>query len=163
MIPVRMTAAQILEAIRRKHPRAALVPELTVNVPMWDESEAQKYQRRIDALMIQSHERTAIEIKTTPADFKRETDQKVRPWRNITHRFIYAFPAGMEGMPGHGLGLWWVHTDGTIEVRKKAIVRKYPEPLPQDVIQRLAYRAGGMPPTPWEDTPLPIDFKENAA
>lgn len=38
-------------------------------------------------------------------------------------------------------GLWWVHGDGTVEVKKKAQVRRYPEPLPQKVVQAVAWRA----------------------
>lgn len=38
-------------------------------------------------------------------------------------------------------GLWWVHPDGRVEVRRKATIQKYPEPLPQQLIQSLAYRA----------------------
>ena len=39
-------------------------------------------------------------------------------------------------------GHWGVHPDGRVEVKRKAKVNKYPEPLPNDVILRLAYRAG---------------------
>lgn len=139
-----MNAQDILEAIHRKYPAAAIVPELTVNVPNWESGrgEGQVWQRRIDALMFESYWRTAIEIKVSRADVKRETYQKTEPWRRLTNRFIYAVPAGLvEHKPIHGAGLWWVHDDGRIEVKVKAIPNRTPEHLPQDVIQRLAYRA----------------------
>ena len=72
----------------------------------------------------------------------------------MTHRFIYAVPAGLGEFhdfrgdtvlsgPHMDAGLWWVHEDGKIEVKRKAKINKYPDFLPQDVVQRLAYRAAG--------------------
>ncbi|MCP3810785.1 hypothetical protein NLX62_00260 [Mycobacteriaceae bacterium Msp059] len=151
--PRRWTAADVLAILRRKHFRAALVPEITV-VDEWCDAypsnvhwvgERPIYTRRIDALMFETRIRTAIEIKVTRADAKRENFRKVRPWRQVTHRFVYAVPAGLiDHPPVHGCGLWWVHADGRVEVRRNAVINRTPEPLPQQVVQALAYRAAGM-------------------
>lgn len=143
------TAAEVLAALKRHHHTAALVPELVIrdDYPMWaelDSGHGQPYTRRIDALMFDNLERTAIEIKISKADAARDTYQKVQPWRRVVHRFVYAVPAGLiEHPPVYGCGLWWVHPDGRIEVRRQSRVTKTPEPLPQHVVQALAYRAVG--------------------
>jgi len=150
-----MTAAEILAALRRHHRDAALVSEVTIT----DEWAYQRFddagaaateypisRRRIDALMFQGRVRTAIEIKVTVADAKRENYRKVHPWRNVCHRFVYAVPAGLiHHPPVHGCGLWWVHPDGRVEARRKTTMNNTPEPLPQQVVQILAYRAAGVP------------------
>lgn len=144
------TAADVLDALRRKHWRAALVPEVTISdrwadAYMVEDHALPVYHRRIDALMFESRIRTAIEIKVTRADAKRETYRKVWPWRQVVHRFYYAVPAGLiERPPIGGCGLWWVHDGGRIEVRAKAVINRTPEPLPQQVVQSLAYRAAGV-------------------
>lgn len=144
-------AACILAAIRRKYSGCAVVHEVVVSdngegryEKVGDQYKRVTNCRRIDALMFQSFERTAIEIKTTVADFKRDTWAKREPWRRITHRFIYVVPAGLPVMAPHGCGQWEVHEDGHITVKKKAIVNKFPEHLPQQIIQALAYRAAGL-------------------
>lgn len=144
-----MNAAEVLEALRRHHKSSALVSEVVIHddYPAWAELEdghGEPYTRRIDALMFDSLQRTAIEIKVSTADVKRETFNKVQPWRRVCHRFVYAVPAGLiENPPIWGCGLWWVHEDGRVEVKRKASVKPYPEPLPQHVVQALAYRAVG--------------------
>ena len=151
-----MIAADILEAIRAKYPGTAIVPELTIDdfdlpdagtetahgfMPGTGRPEGHSYTRRIDALMFDSLVRTAIEIKVSKADFNRDTYWKRRMWQRHTHRFVYAVPHDLDVMSPHGCGLWKVHPDGRIEVAKKAIVNKTPDPLPQSVVQRIAYRA----------------------
>lgn len=151
-----MTAEDILRAIKRKHSGTAIVPELSIedfDLPDSDEQttsldmsmagtpEGHKYIRRIDALMFDSLVRTAIEIKVTKEDFYRDTYWKRRAWQNVTHRFVYAVPHYLDVMSPHGCALWKVQEDGSIKVVKKAIVNNTPDPLPQTVIQRLAYRA----------------------
>lgn len=151
-----MDAKFILNAIRHKYPSTAIVPEITITDPyVKNQVPGERvYGRRIDALMFSSLQRTAIEIKTSKQDMARENWNKWDPWRRVTHRFIYAVPAGLGDFhdfrgdhvlsgPHMDAGLWWVHEDGSIEVRRKAKINKYPEHLPQDVIQRLAYRAAG--------------------
>lgn len=140
-----MTADDILQAIRRKYPQNGLVPELTISDLDWLElfEPGQPYamERRIDALMFRSFQRTAIEVKVSKADFARDNWHKRRPWARVVHRYVYAVPHDLDVMAPHGCGLWKVHPDGRIDVVKKAIVQKHPEHLPQEVIQRLAYRA----------------------
>ncbi len=150
-----MNAAFILDAIRAAYPSTAVVPELTIeDLDIADSGETvehlhahtappegHKYSRRIDALMFDSLVRTAIEIKVTRADFMRDTYWKRRAWQNVTHRFVYAVPEDLDVMTPHGIGLWKVSESGRITIAKKAIVSKTPDPLPQTVIQRLAYRA----------------------
>ena len=151
-----MKADFILWTIRNKYPAAAVVPEITIDdMDLPDSGEAveslgmshtprpegHKYERRIDALMFESLIRTAIEIKVSVADFNRDTYWKRRMWQRHTHRFIYAVPHDLQVMAPHGCGLWKVHENGRIEVAKKAILNKTPEALPQNVVQRLAFRA----------------------
>lgn len=156
----RITASQILQALRSHHSKAALVPEVVIGTrdhAAWEAyyaaldagetAESPVETRRIDALMFDGLQRTAIEIKIDRADVKRESWRKVAPWREVVHRFIYAVPAGLieaNEVPVYGCGLWWVHPDGQVEVRRRAQIQKYPEPLPQNVISALAYRAAGV-------------------
>lgn len=80
------------------------------------------------------------------SDLRRETLDKQRPWRRITHRYVYAVPQGMmfpEDMEHvfSGCGLWWVSENGVITVKKRAKLEKEPEPPSQRLFQSLAYRA----------------------
>ena len=140
-----MDAEFILRSIRERWPQAALVAEMTIeDVELVDPPSIDpehKYTRRIDALMFESLVRTAIEVKVSKADMARESFWKRRPWQRCVHRFVYAVPHDLDVMAPHGCGLWRIHEDGRVEVVKKAILSKVPEPLPQTVVQRLAYRA----------------------
>jgi hypothetical protein len=138
-----MNAADVLEALRHHNRRSALVPEVVIDCrdhAAWEayyaaieagqSAETPSQTRRIDALMFDGPQRTAVEIKVSRADAKRDTWRKVAPWLEVTHRFIYAVPAGLiesNETPVLQAGLWWVHDDGRIEIRRKAQVRKYPE------------------------------------
>jgi hypothetical protein len=97
--------------------------------------------RRIDALLRDTSGYTAIEIKVTRADFKRDTEEKRRAWRDHTRRFIYAAPAGLltaSEMPA-GCGLW--EFDGRrLTVAKKATINKTPLPFPKAVFDTMLYR-----------------------
>lgn len=131
-----MKAEDILDAIRAKFPAHPLITELT-------SSEGWRNPRRIDALQFNpGYRRTAIEVKVSRADAKRETELKVAPWRACTNRFVYAVPAGLlDAPPIPGCGLWWVEDDATITVKARATVNHEPEPLPADVVSRIAFRA----------------------
>lgn len=146
----------ILKAIKNKHPKAAIVPELTLEDEDLPDSgnvvrthsksyeprpDGHKYTRRIDALMFESNIRTAFEIKVTREDYMRDTYWKRRAWQKVTHRFIYVVPHDLNVSAPHGCGLWRVHPSGKIEVDKKATINRAPDYLPLAVIQRLAYRA----------------------
>ena len=142
-----MSARDILDAIRRHHSGAAIVPEVTIEddywLDYWKVGEPAGTTRRIDALMWKSRQITAIEVKVTRADFDRETWRKTLPWQRVAHRFVYATPAGLladRAIP-HGCGHWEIHEDGTLTVARKAQVNSTPEPLPLSVVQCLAYRA----------------------
>lgn len=144
-----MNAEDILNALRLHYPTAAFVPELTINdeqsvLDRYESGEGDSFTRRIDALMFDKRVRTAIEIKVDRADAKRETLAKVRAWRQVTHRFFYATPAGLIDAPpimSGSIGLLWIHPDGRIEWRKKCRLNPSPEPLPLIVQERIAHRA----------------------
>lgn len=101
-------------------------------------------RRRIDALLIgKSGQRTAIEVKVSRADYKRETMEKRRAWQAITHRFIYAVPPGLitpDEVPD-GCGLWYVSPGGSIVIAKKARINKTPAEPPIQLFNALCYRA----------------------
>lgn len=123
-----MNASHILDSIRAKYPNNALVPELTISDPRrfdyWLPAEETRERgilpyRRIDALMFQSFERTAIEVKISRADYRLDTEEKRWPWQRVVHRFVYAVPADLDVMSPHGCGLWKVHPDGRIDIAKR--------------------------------------------
>ena len=97
--------------------------------------------RRIDALLRDTSGYTAIEIKVTRADFRRDTSEKRRAWQAHTRRFIYAAPAGLltaSEMPA-GCGLW--EFDGSrLTVAKKATINKTPLTFPRSVFDTMLYR-----------------------
>lgn len=144
-----VTAQRIYDAVHR-HTNGAMVPEVVLGVPEYMENSGDpqmKSYRRIDALMFETLTRTAVEIKVSMADLRRETPYKWWPWRNVTHRFIYAIPYGMcdqveviRATGNYGAGVWGIHEDGRVEILRRAKVHKHPEPLPQQVIQAMAYR-----------------------
>lgn len=97
--------------------------------------------RRIDALLRDTSGYTAIEIKVTRADFKRDTLEKRRAWQAHCRRFIYAAPAGLltaSEIPD-GCGLW--EFDGRrLTVAKRATINKTPTPFPRAVFDSMLYR-----------------------
>ena len=147
-----MDAAFILDSIRAANADAAIVSEVVIHDHLWDERLGESAPtRRIDALMFRSLQRTAIEVKVSLADWKRDSYRKRAPWAAVTNRFVFAVPKSLHdqigGMYGtHDLdvwdcGVWTVDDSGRVEVAKKARVRPHPEPLPQQVVQALAFRA----------------------
>ncbi len=149
-----MSASDVLGSIREAYHHAAVVREVVIHDSLWDErAVASRPTRRIDALMFDSLQRTAIEIKVTKADLMRDTWAKRAPWVAVTHRFVYAMPYPLfeslgptPYMPGvgfdaFGCGVWTVDESGSFRVQRKAKVNPHPEPLPQQVVQSLAYRA----------------------
>lgn len=144
-----MNADDILNALRKAWPTAAIVPELEITdehelANLYNPEGHDSLRRRIDALMINQQIRTAIEIKVSRADAKRETWAKIRPWKRVTHRFLYAVPAGLidtSPVIDASIGIVWVHPDGTIEWRRKCKINHVPEPLPGLVVENIARRA----------------------
>lgn len=58
--------------------------------------------RRIDYLLMRTgrrskplHERIALEVKVSRADFRRDTDEKRRAWFDAADRFAYVTPVGL--------------------------------------------------------------------
>lgn len=103
--------------------------------------------RRIDALMFGSltkhgdYQRTAVEIKVSRSDFKRETEEKRAPWLRVVHRFVYLVPEGLiraEEVP-EGLGLWeW--TGRSIRSIKRCTINHHPDQLPESFTRSLVFR-----------------------
>lgn len=136
------TAADILAAIREAYPKCAVVREVSIMDPQHRGRDLRsKPVRRIDALLRDTAGYTAIEIKVTRADFRRDTIEKRRAWRDHTRRFIYAAPAGLlaaSEIPA-GCGLW--EFDGRrLTVAKKATINKAPLPFPRSVFDTMLYR-----------------------
>lgn len=108
-----------------------------------------KFERRIDALILDSH-RTAVEIKVTRSDFKADTEEKRAPWVHYTHKFVYAVPTGLvtsDEVPDY-CGLWYVDPEAVrrypwqhgVTVVKRAKVRKEPADLPAYLVKSLMGR-----------------------
>lgn len=107
-------------------------------------------RRRIDALILTGSMTTAVEIKVTRSDFRRENDAKRRAWRAVTNRFIYAAPVGVipiDEVP-KGCGLWefdaskvqptrWGHALTSVV---RAISNPDPLPMPRQILVAMAYR-----------------------
>ena len=116
----------------------------TLNVWVFDSAEGATRALR-------SLQRTAIEVKVTLADWKRDTYRKRAPWAAVTNRFVFAVPKALHDQIGGNYGsydldtwdcgVWTIDESGRVEVAKAAKVRPHPEPLPQQVIQALAFRA----------------------
>jgi hypothetical protein len=142
-----MDAQFILDAIRSAYPDAALVPEVQISDDYWIDYhgiDTAPATRRIDALLWQARQITAIEVKVSVADFDRDTWLKRLPWQRVAHRFVYAVPAGLldgRRVVPAGCGLWEVRPSGGVRVVQRAKVNNAPEPLPLSVVQGLAYRA----------------------
>jgi len=168
-----MKSSDILAAIRSAYPRQAVVHEVVIHDHLWDERAAvSKPIRRIDALMFDSLQRTAIEIKVSKADLKRDTWQKRAPWAAVTHRFVYVMPIELfesidnwgalhseTGFDIYGCGVWTVDDAGRVKVARKAVINRHPEPLPQQVIQSLAYRAAGVSEQLAAAPPEPVEIQ----
>lgn len=101
--------------------------------------------RRIDALLFGRSGLTAIEIKVTRPDFFADTEEKRRPWRDVTDFFVYATPPGLvkpEEVPA-GCGLWEVELRdrvGMITTVKRAVRNKERRELPDQVTKALIWR-----------------------
>lgn len=112
----------------------------------WSPSTA-IFERRIDGLMLASGQISAIEVKISVADFRRDNDAKRKAWRDHSHRFIYATPPGLLDplwIP-EGCGLWEIgdssmSVSSALTVVKRAKVNKAALPLPQHVVNAMFYR-----------------------
>lgn len=150
MNKTKITAKDIERALRHHFRDAAIITELVIGDDdeqfRDDGGERGPRYRRCDIFMSEKLQRSIIEIKVSAEDAKRETWEKVAPWRKVVHRYIYAVPAGLiETPPVYGCGLIWVSIDDygrpRIEWKRKCSVNRYPEPLPQRVMENIMYRA----------------------
>lgn len=170
-MPAPITAKYIVKALRHKHPNGALVSELTIyddyaaqiyyhSLPddtkqyyahridtdftedaSFDPNKM-KFTRRIDALLLYNQKWTAFEIKTSRADFKRDTYEKRRAWMKHTDRFIYVTPVGLitkEEVPD-GCGWWEVNEYGKIRVSKRAVCNKDRTEFPESLVRTIFWR-----------------------
>lgn len=117
-------------------------PDPTISVPADYHPHERILTRRIDALVFEGNEKTAIEIKISRADFFRDTDMKRSAWQTHTDRFVYLTPQGLvkpEEVP-HGCALW--EYDGQkISVVKRAKLNKEVKPFPISMVKYFAWRA----------------------
>lgn len=136
----RYTARELARYAERGEPVADCIPD------GWVMNDS-KLIRRIDGLMLEGGKFTAIEIKVSRADFKRDTEEKRRMWRSITQRFIYAVPRGLvdpSEVPSYA-GLWefdpTAHYRSQIVSVKRAATNKAADPMPAQVITAMFYRS----------------------
>lgn len=126
--PQKQTVQAIERAILRKYLidqtgwgvlREVSIDDLT---PAGAKPQRRPSLRRIDYLLMRisrrsspRHERIALEVKVTRADFKRDTDEKRAAWLGVADRFAYVAPVGMikpEELPA-GTGLMEYNPDAT--------------------------------------------------
>jgi hypothetical protein len=114
----------------------------------WSYRDSVPY-RRIDALIFESTQITAIEIKVSRSDFFRDTEDKRKAWKAYTDRFIYVTPKGLvtkDEVP-EGCGLWEYDIEAKPSWRQHSLVtvvrakkNKNRLELPKQVIRALAFR-----------------------
>lgn len=108
--------------------------------------------RRIDILLMRigrnstpRHERIALEIKVSRADFRRDTPEKREPWFRVADRFAYVCPVGMiakaEVPEGCGLLEFDPNTIGFSQLRWALPAPRNPNPAAFEP-QFTAYLAG---------------------
>jgi hypothetical protein len=110
--------------------------------------------RRIDFLLMRisrrskpRHERIALEVKVTRADFKRDTAEKRAAWFAVSDRFAYVAPVGMiqpEEVP-EGCGLIEFNPEaifGSDVLKWKVLAPKKSEPPAPFDTQFFAYLFG---------------------
>ena len=114
-----MTAEEITDALRRRHPmgkdRNGLVLPW-VFVPEMRFSTGYRNESRIDAVAVHTwpstgYERWAFEIKVHRADWIRELRKpwKRAPWMQVCHRFVFVVAGTVKVHPSEvpeGCGLW---------------------------------------------------------
>jgi len=100
--------------------------------------------RRIDALVFEGPQRTAVEIKISRADFFRDTLEKRSAWMRHTNRFVYLTPKGLiklDEVPDN-CGLW-EYDPATRKVTsvKNAKLNKDVQDFPASMVKYFAWRA----------------------
>lgn len=69
--------------------------------------------RRIDGLDFPAPSGTAFEVKISRGDWRRESEEKRRAWRSVSHRYVYVSPESVipvDEVPSD-CGLWWIYLD----------------------------------------------------
>lgn len=161
------TEASLLAVLTDRYPRAVIIEQLAIDddielakratwrarndpgfhnsleaVDLLDDSRPQgtPLSRRIDALMLLDGKRTAIEVKVSRQDFRSDSDEKRRPWKEFAHRFVYLTPTGLvdpSEVPA-GCGLWEV--DGTsLTVTKRVGYRASVPSISDEMLYELLW------------------------
>lgn len=110
--------------------------------------------RRIDFLLMRisrgsrpRHERIALEVKVSRADFKRDTDEKRRAWFSVADRFAYVAPVGLIAVDELPLGCGLLEYEPNAiftsdRLKWKKVAPKKPEPPTPFDTQFFAYLFG---------------------
>jgi len=156
--PQKLTVQAIERAILRKYlydqTGWGVLREVSIDDLVQPTRGRKVSRRRIDYLLMRisrrstpRHERIALEVKVTKADFRRDTDEKRAAWFGVCDRFAYVAPVGMikpDELPP-GCGLMEYNPDavfGSDVLKWKVIApRKAEPPTPFDT-QFFAYLFG---------------------
>jgi hypothetical protein len=116
--------------------------DLTMILPEGYDTSKAILTRRIDALIFESQQITAVEIKISRSDFFRDTLEKRSAWVKHTNRFAYLTPKGLvksEEVP-EGCALW-EYENGIITIVKRSKINKESTDFPQSMVKYFAWRA----------------------
>lgn len=137
----RSARAKVSPYYRRHYKKNGL--SFDAEVPEGYDFTKAKLSRRIDYLIFEGSRITAVEMKVSKADFRRDTEEKRQVWKRVVNRFIYLTPEGLlkpEEIP-EGCGLWEVNSVGKIVSVKRSAQNPEPEPMPQSMLKYFAWRA----------------------
>ena len=140
----RQRSASILSWPRYKniYDRKGLSYDVDIELPESYNYKTVTLIRRIDALIFEGKNTTAVEIKISRSDFFRDTLEKRSPWMRHTNRFVYLTPKGLvklEEVP-ENCGLW-EYENGSIVSVKNATRNKALVDFPTSMIRYFAWRA----------------------
>jgi hypothetical protein len=156
--PQKLTVKAIERAILRKYlvdqSGWGILREVSIDDLDGPGTKRRPSKRRIDYLLMRisrrsqpRHERIALEVKVTRADFRRDTDEKRAAWFAVADRFAYVAPVGMikpEELP-QGTGLMEYNPDaifGADVLKWKVVAPKKAEPSQPFDTQFFAYLFG---------------------
>ena len=156
--PQKLLVNQIERAILRKYlvdqSGWGVLREVSIDDLVQPSRGRKVSRRRIDYLLMRisrrsspRHERIALEVKVTRADFKRDTPEKRAAWFGVSDRFAYVAPVGMiqpEELP-EGCGLMEFNPEaifGSDVLKWKVIAPKKAEPPTPFDTQFFAYLFG---------------------
>lgn len=156
--PQKLTVQAIERAILRKYlvdqNGWGVLREVSIDDLDGPGTKRRPSKRRIDYLLMRisrrsqpRHERIALEVKVTRADFRRDTDEKRAAWFAVADRFAYVAPVGMikpEELP-QGCGLMEYNSEaifGSDVLKWKVIAPRKTEPTKAFDTQFFAYLFG---------------------